>query len=119
MGARSEGQRGVKGSKGGEGGVKGANGGEGSKEALDQPWTSLGPRAGPQASLGPLAGLRPWAGPPSLLLALSPVAPTEAVGTLKPSITYPHSPFLPSSPCFPLPLVKESEGEQSILYARF
>ena len=104
MGARGERQRGRSGAKG----VKGAKGGEGSEGASDWPWTSL----------GPLAGLRPWAGPPSLLLVLSPVAPTELVGTLKPSITYPHSPLLPSLPCSPLPLVKESEGEQSILYTR-
>ena len=54
---------------------------------------------GPTLGLGPPASLGPWAGPPSLLLALSPIAPTEVVGTLKPSIIYPHSPLLPLAPC--------------------
>ena len=42
--------------------------------------------------------------PPSLLLALPPLAPTEVAGTIKPSITYPHFPLLPSALALPHPI---------------
>ena len=62
-----------------------------------------------QAGLGSQASLRPRAGLGPALAGLgqrsSPVGPTEVVGALKPSITYPHPPFAP-----PFLLQKRAKG---------